>query len=50
MWQVIKIHNKWCIYNTTTGTLLTKFNGKGTKEEAMQECKLRNNIQGARNE
>ena len=36
IWQVIKINNKWVIYNSETGQMLTKFVGKGTKKEAQE--------------
>lgn len=41
MWKVIKLNNKWCIYNTLTGTILRKFKGNRTKKEAIKECQLR---------
>lgn len=42
MWKPLKMNNKWYIYNTQTGTLLKKFCGKGTKQEALKACEMRN--------
>lgn len=42
IWQVIKVNNKWVIYNSETGQMLTKFVGKGTKKESQEYCKLYN--------
>lgn len=42
MWKPYKIGKVWCIYNTQKGTFLRKFNGNGTKQEAIKECLIRN--------
>lgn len=42
LWKVIKVNNKWVIYNTENGMMLTKLVGKGTKKEALESCKMFN--------
>ena len=42
IWKVIKVDNQWLIYNTTNGMMLGKFSGKGSKKEAMEQCRLYN--------
>ena len=39
-----KIENRWLIYDTTTGTLIRQFKGRGAKEQCIGNCKLRNKV------
>ena len=41
-----KIENRWLIYiyDTTTGTLIRQFKGRGRKEQCIENCKLRNKV------
>ena len=42
LWKVIKIENKWIIYNTQNGQMFSKLKGNGTKREASEWCKMMN--------
>lgn len=42
VWKVIKLDNKWVIYNTENGRMVTSLFNKQTKNEALKWCELYN--------
>lgn len=44
VYKIVKVKNKWLIYNTENGMFLRKFSGKGTKKQAQETCDRLNAI------